>query len=243
MRFSDTSTKTGMIQMCEDLCGFDSGDISGNANLLRRFTRLMNDRYGVVSNKVWKASGDWQFDDKNQTTLPSATTTLVANQQDYQLPSTAQKIERVEVMNVDGNYIQLRPFDESEIEGTAMSEWYKDAGMPVYYDLKGESLILYPKPGAGYVTLAAGLKIYVSRNIVQFNSTATTQEPGFAINFHRLLPIGASIDYAVGKGMDALAKNCIFLWQETDKDLGEFYSRRHRDPVNQSIKVADDTHI
>jgi hypothetical protein len=243
MQFSDTSTKSGIIQACEDYLGFDDGDISGNTDLLKRFTRLINDRYGLVANKIWKSSGDWQFDDRNQTDLPEATTDLVANQQDYELPSTAQKLMRVEVKNQDGDYVVVKPFDEAEIENTAMSEWYEDAGTPLYYDVKGRSLILYPKPGTGYVTLSSGLKIYVSRDIVQFNSTATTQEPGFAINFHRLLPLGASIDYAVGRGMDAVAKNCIYLYQEAEKDLEEFYARRHRNPVIPRIKPNTESYL
>lgn len=243
MNFSQTATRAGMIQMCEDLLGFDNGDISGNTNLLRRFTRLMNDRYGVIANKIWKSAGDWQFDDSNQTTLPIATTDLVADQQDYGLPSTAQKLERVEVKDQDGNYRVVKSFDESNIKDTAMTEWFETSGMPVYYDIKGRSLLLYPKPGTGYVTLTAGLKIYVARDIVQFNSTATSQEPGFATNFHRLLPLGACIDYAVGHNMVQIAKNCIYLYQETDKDLEEFYSRRHRDPINPRITPQGGNYI
>ena len=243
MVFSNTSTRQGIIQECEDLLGFDNQDISGNTNLLRRFTRLINDRYSLVANKIWKTTGDWQFDDTNQTTLPEATVDLVADQKDYGLPSTAQKLERVEVKDVNGNYQIVYPFDEAEIKNTAMSEYYETSGMPVRYDIKGRSLLLYPSPGTGYVTLTAGLKIYVSRDIVQFNSTATTQEPGFATNFHRLLPLGACIDYAVGKEMNQVAKNCIYLYQETEKDMGEFYSRRHRNPINPRISPQQGNYI
>lgn len=243
MKFSDTSTKQGMIQACEDYLGFDSGNISGNTNLLQRFTRLINDRYSLISNKIWKASGDWQFDDRNQTTLPTATTTLVADQQDYELPSSAQKLERVEIMDNNGNYYPLVPIDEANVPTIGMSEFYETAGAPLYYDIKGRSIILYPKPGTGYVTLAAGLKIYVARDIVLFNSTATTQEPGFAVNFHRLLPLGACIDYAVGKSMDGIAKNCIYLYQETEKDLEQFYSRRHKNPDKVTINPKRENYI
>ena len=107
MRFSDTSTKTGMLQMCEDLLGYNNGQITDSSNLKQRFTRLINDRYNQVSNKIWKMVGDWEFDDTNQTTLPIATADLVANQQDYELPSSAQKLERVEVKNQDGDYVVI----------------------------------------------------------------------------------------------------------------------------------------
>jgi hypothetical protein len=240
MVFNDTSTKNGIIQACEDYLGFDDGDISGNTVLLKRFTRLINDRYNLISNRIWKSAGDWEYDDRNQTTLPEATVDLVIGQKDYELPSTAQKLERVEVLDADGDYQIVYPFDKSEIKDIALSEYYETAGMPVRYDVIGRSLLLYPKPGSGYVTTSEGLKIYVSRDVIQFNSTATSTEPGFALNFHRLLPLGACIDYAVGKGMDSVAKNCIYLYNETLKDLEEFYARRHRDPINPRIKPNDE---
>jgi len=243
MKFSDTSSQDGIIQACEDLCGFDKNGIAGNSSLLKRFTRLINDRYGQVSNWIWKSSGDWEFDDGNQTTLPEATCDLVANQQDYELPSTAQKLEKVSVMNQDGNYIPLRPFDEAEIEDVDMSEFYETAGTPTYYDVKGRSVILYPKPGAGYVTLAEGLKVCVTRDIVSFNSTATSQEPGFADNFHRLLPLGASLDYSLGKRDFDKVKYLQALIVESKADISEFYARRHRNPINAKMKPNDETYI
>ena len=169
---------------------------------------------------------------------------MVASQQDYSLPSTAQKLERVEVKDQFGDYQIVLPIDKSQIEDIAMSEYYQDAGMPIYYDIVGRSLLLYPKPGSGYVTLSAGLKIYVSRDIVQFNSTATGTEPGFAINFHRILPIGACLDYAVGKKMFDSVNALKFLQEETKKDMEEFYSRRHRDPdAKARIHPSNETFI
>ena len=243
MNFNNTSTREGMIQMCEDLCGFDNGDISGDTDLLNRFTRMLNDRYNQTSNWIWKASGDWQFDDRGQTTLPEATTDLVGDQQDYELPSTAQKLMRVEVKDQNGDYHVLRAFDESAVKGIAMSEWYETAGIPIFYDIKGRSLILYPKPGTGFVTLSAGLKIYVSRDVIQFNSTATSQEPGFSLNFHRMIPLGASLDYSIGAGKFNTVNAIKPLILETRTDMQEFYSRRHRDPILPKIKPNTENYI
>jgi len=243
MQYNNTTSQSGMVQMCEDMLGMNYGDISGNTKRLQRFTRFMNDRYGFLANRIWKASADWQFDDSNQATLPDATTDLVADQQDYELPSTAQKVERVEIKNQDGDYVVVRPFDEAQVPNTAMSEWYETAATPIYYDIKGRSLLLYPKPGTGYVTLTEGLKVYVSRDIVKFNSTATTQEPGFANNFHRAVPLGACIDYSVGKSMDGIVKNCIYLYNETIKDLEEFYARRHRNPPKVHMSPGSENYV
>ena len=241
MRFSDTSTKTGMLQMCEDLLGYNNGQITDSSNLKQRFTRLINDRYNQVSNKIWKMVGDWEFDDTNQTTLPIATADLVANQQDYELPSSAQKLERVEVKNQDGDYVVIDPIDKSQIPDIALTEYYEDSGMPLCYDVVGRSLVLYPAPGTGYVTLTDGLKVYVSRDVIQFNATATTQEPGFAKQFHRILPVGACMDFAVGSQMFNSVNSLNILLKEVETDMNEFYARRHRNPdSNPRIRPNDE---
>src|SRR3990167_10070724 len=97
MQFNDTSTRTGLIQDCEDLLGMTAATISGTTATLQMFTRYINGWYRKTVSWIWQATGDWEWDDTNLTDLPIATTTLVASQQDYALPSTAQKILRVEV--------------------------------------------------------------------------------------------------------------------------------------------------
>ena len=104
MVLNDTVTQQGLIQDCETLTGLGKNAISGNTDKRLEFTRLLNVRYRMADNEIWKAAGDWDFDDSNATTLPVATTTLVAAQADYALPSTARKIERVEVLDSDGDY-------------------------------------------------------------------------------------------------------------------------------------------
>ncbi|KKK59082.1 hypothetical protein LCGC14_3037940, partial [marine sediment metagenome] len=149
----------------------------------------------------------------------------------------------VAVKNSDGNYQLLIPIDRSQIT-VDMSEFYEDAGMPVYYDVIGRSILLYPKPGSGNVTVSSGLKVIVSRDVTLFNSTATKTEPGFAINFHRILPIGASIDYAVGKGMWNTVNSLRLEQKEVKSDMQEFYARRHKDPDDKlKIEPKDESSI
>jgi len=228
MRFNSTTTKQGIIQFCENYCGFDDGDISGNPTLLKKFTGFINARYRDVALWAWRNQAGWQFDDSNAATLPIAVTDLVDGQQDYELPSTAFDIQRVEVKNSNGDYQQLEKMDWSQVEGTAMSEFYETNGMPVYYDLVGRSLMLYPAPSEEDVTLTEGLKIYVNRDITPFNSTATSMEPGLDEPFHILLPLGGSLDYCLGKGM---LNRVNFLRGEISlvkKNLEAFYAQRDK---------------
>ena len=97
---------------------------------------------------TWKNSSIWEFDDSNYTTLPIGTTTLVDSQQDYALPTNALDVQRVEVKDSSGNFQVLKQFDKTQIT-EALTEYYETAGMPVYYDVIGGSLFLYPKPATG----------------------------------------------------------------------------------------------
>jgi len=220
MQFSDTSNKTGLIQDCELLLGMSDGDISGDATLLKKFTTLINAWYRRVNSWIWEVTGTWEYDDSNWTDLPIATTTIVDEQQDYEIPSTAQKIDRVEVLDSAGNYRLLKPIDKSQIESQAMSEFQESPGMPVYYDLIGRSILLYPKPSTDVVTASKGLKLYFTRDIKEFSSTDTTAEPGFVSNFHRILSLGAAYDFAVSYDMGTKA---------IVRELKNFYGTRHRD--------------
>jgi len=237
MQFNDTTTKMGIIQDCEMLLAMTDGNISGNATLIKIFTRLINSWYRRVNSIIWEVTGDWEYDDSNWTDLPIATTDLVDEQQDYEIPSTAQKVDRVEVKDSEGNYQLITPIDKSQIKTSAMTEFEETSGMPIYYDLLGRSLFLYPKPDAASVTLTAGLKIYVSRDVDAFLYTDTTKEPGFVSNFHRILSLGASYDYAFSYEMGTKANFLKGQINELREELRDFYGARHRAmPVRISPK-------
>jgi len=228
MKFNDTTSKTGMIQECETLLGMDDGHISGNATRLKIFTRLINGRYRQVNSWIWQATGTWEYDDSNYTNLPIATTDLVNDQQDYEIPSTAQKIDRVEIKDTHGEWTTLDPIDKAQIK-TAMGEFLETAGIPLYYDVLGRSLVLYPKPDTAQTGVDDSLKLYFSRNISEFSSTDTSTEPGFVEDFHRLLPLGASLDYAIGYNLSEKIPNLQRELLLTKEDLQKFYGARHRD--------------
>lgn len=226
MEFNNTTNKSGIIQDCETLLGFEDGDISGNATRLKEFTRLSNTWYKRAVNWIWEAENAWEYDDSNQTDLPIATTDLVAEQQDYEMPSSALTVNRVEVMDNEGNYKLLSPFDQTEQKDSAMSEFLETPGMPSYYDLIGRSIFLYPKPAAANVTTSAGLKLYFDRDIVELESTDTTTEPGFAANFHRILSLGACRDYSLGKEMYSKLNVIKPQLEELKQSIQKYYNRR-----------------
>ena len=191
--------------------------------------RNINQAYHDVTRLIWECQDSWQYDDSNATDLPIATTTLVASQHDYAIPSTAQKVRRVEVLDSASNYNLLRSIDQRDVN-VAISEFNETAGLPSYYDLLGGSVFLYPAPAAANCTLAAGLKIYFNRDITEFTTASTTDVPGFATPFHRLLSLGAAINYEAD--VDRLK---LFLTQKSDLVAGlkKFYNSRNVEVRNE----------
>ena len=228
MKFNDTSSKTGICQDIDFMCHTDTTSYP-----LKDKARNVNTWYRKSVSWIRECHGDWEYDDSNLSTstdyptaLPIWTTKLVANTQSYTLPSTAQKVERVEVLDDEANYQIVSPIDKEQITDEAMSEFEETAGLPKYYDMVGALVVLYPKPGASFITTTSGLKVYVARDIDEFHSTDTTQEPGFVSNFHRILSLGGAFDFEE----DPTKKNYLLAQiRDLRTEIKEFYSTRHKD--------------
>lgn len=212
------------------LCGSTSGTYP-DADKIRNF----NKAYQNVATLIWESAGGWQFDDSNATTLPLAKTTLVHNQQDYTLPTTAQRLEAVMVKDSAGNFQKLKPFDIHDVT-IALPEYFETPGMPLYYDLIGRSLMLYPTPSSAYCTLASGMGVYVNRDVTEFAVTAgTATTPGFATAYHPILSYSAAIEYTHDQD-----KRQMFVGRraEMEEGLKRFYSKR---PVETKTRIKPAT--
>ena len=184
--------------------------------------RNLNIHLQDVARLIWESQNGWQYDDSNATTLPLAKTTLVHNQQDYSIPPTAQRLEGVIVKDSAGNWVKLKPFDIHDVD-IALPEYFEQAGMPLYYNMVGRSVELYPKPSSAYVTLASGIGVYVSRDVTEFAVTATSSSPGFPVAFHRILSLGMAMDFV----NDPQHKQSLAVQKDRlEKGLTRFYSKR-----------------
>ena len=156
--------------------------------------RSLNRHYDLFTTFIWNNQGEWRFDDSNHDTFAVADTDLVVNQRDYFLPTDARQLHRVEVKNKGGDYIKLKRLHEADM-GLSLSEFAKETGTPLRFAVRGRSLILYPAPSTDGVELAQGLRIYVSRSVTEMENN--TDEPGFDREFHRVLSLGASVDWCI----------------------------------------------
>lgn len=236
MVFNDASTNQGICQDARGLLGLGVNDTSSYPTA--DIVRSSNNWYRRAVNWIWQTVGDWEYDDTNATSLPIAVTDLVDSQSDYELPSGAQAVERVEIEDSDSNWVLLKPITKEQIKDEAMTEQFEENGLPIYYDMVGRSIILYPTPSDSEVTTSGGLKIYVSRDIEEFTVSSTSTEPGFANNFHRIIPLGCASDYANARGMTD--KIGVFNSQiaSLQTEMKEFYARRHERDFKLKIKPS-----
>ena len=226
MMFSDTTSKQGLIQDVDFLCGSTSASYA-----VADKTRNINVAYNSVSRLIWDAADDWQYDDSNATDLPKVLRTMGHASASYQVPSTSQRIERVEAKSSDGNWRKLIPIDYRDIT-VSLDEYHETAGMPIYYDLVGNYLTLYPAPSSAYATLSSGLTLRVSRDVTEFPTTATTTSPGFAKQFHRILSISASMDY-LGVVDQSQVRLLAQMKDGIEKAIKQFYSSRQAESRTQ----------
>lgn len=226
MVFSDTSTKLGLIQDCEQLIFGNYADISGNSGRLYDFTARLNRAYDKLATKIMSVDGRWQFDDTNYTDLPIGKTNLVSGQQDYTLDVEFLDIEKVIFLDSSGNKIIAHPMDINDpIAHGYLTSLSTTVGVPAYYDKFGGTLMLYPIPDYNSTN---GLIVHYRRKPSYFAYTDTTKAVGVPAVFHRYLSLEASLDYAVSKQL-TLKNDLAVQVKEMGEMIEDFYSKRNKD--------------
>lgn len=234
MVFSDTSKNLGLIQ---DITFLTKTNTTNYPTADR--TRNINNWYSKVVSWIIQANGRWKWDDSNQTNRPTATANLVDGQQDYSVinktPDADQdwlQIDRVDILDSDGNGIKLLPIDQSDI-GMALSEFNETDGTPKYFDFNGSNIFLYPAPN---YDKASGLVASFNRAPLAFADTDTTKKAGFASIFHRVLSLGASYDWALvnSKNMVSNLREEIAVMKE---DIKKHYGTRDKYEIKKIARA------
>lgn len=142
------------------------------------------------------------------------------------------RVNRVEIMDGGGNWIKLQPLDPLEVHTGLPELLGGSGGTPVYYELAGRSVLLYPTPLSSSVTTTNGLMLFIDRDVTSLAVSATTTEPGFAAPFHRILSYAASIDFT----QDPNQRQFLALQKERmEQGMIRFYSKRAPE-VKSTIK-------
>lgn len=227
MQFNDATNKNGLIQECERRCALGDAGISGTTQTLREFTARINNAGSIIWSKIFQSNGGWIYDDSNHTDLPQAATNLVSGTAKYGLDSDALTIQRVDVKDNAGNWLQLKPITQSEIDDQGIEEFESSNGTPRFYRLVGRTIELFPAPD---YNSTGGLKALFDRDGVSFDYDDTTATPGFASPYHYLLAVKASLDYLIDKDTRPNTRAELRAeWLQGLSDLQDFHSKRFID--------------
>ena len=225
MVFSSSTDSTGIVEQTRAMMRVDSTQWPTS-----RIVNSCNNWLDTVAGYAIGADRRFQWDDTNHTKLPIGTTNLVAGQSDYSFLTDEQNnaivnLTRIDVMDSDGLYRQLRPIDENEISD-ALDEFMKDDGLPEFYDKIADNIIrLYPAPIA---SVTAGLKFYFQRTGSYFTDSDTTKSPGVSPLLHRGFVIASAYDGALTLGLNNLSALGLEM-QKEDQKMKEYFSIRNTD--------------
>jgi len=229
MEFSNTTSLAGVIQTIEDMTDLGQTTISGDATLLKKFTSYVNQESRRIWATIFKANGNWQYDDGNNTDIPESATDLVSAQGKYALPTDALTVQKVDAKDSSGEWYTLTPITK-EMTNESMDEFMSTNGQPNFYRLFGNTIELYPAPN--YAS-TGGLKIYYDRDSFDFATTDTTKAPGFASPFHKLLPLKVAIYWLnIKQPTSPSLPGFRAEEQRMEADLMKFYGKRFKSLKN-----------
>lgn len=222
MQFSDTTNLTGIVQIARDLSDTDSEQFP-----IEELTNYVNMGLDEFTRIAIMSDGNWKFDGSNHSDEPEESINLVASQANYALTTSSVEllvIERVEALDANGNYYLLRPINYDEIGDRPLSQIFNSEGDPIYYDLRGNDVFVYPTPASNRTN---GLKIFYKRNVEKFVKTDTTKEPGIPSIFQPFLPVYAAYRKAIADNLANLAvlKADLDTWESK---ISTYYAKRNQ---------------
>lgn len=238
MIYSGDSTGNDIVSFADDIAG---------TNLITfpiaSKTRYANKTMRTIWSWIFMAYGGWQFDDGNQTDLPSARTGLAASQADYDVPSTALTVRSVEYKPQSSALFQpLVCLSEEDIKQAGRSEQAAQytASVPYGYRVVGTSIKLIPP--AAY-TQSDSLRISFDRGTVDFTTVSTTTQPGFVSEFHDAVPTGMAMEWSKNNSGEAYVGLKEEFYGDYKKRITEYYRARYQEKYPAEMNVFDISRI
>lgn len=201
---------------------------------------------------IFESQDDTDFDDQRRTTYPIETTPLVAGQRDYSIPvsESVLKIKRIDITYDGTNYYRATPFDDGVPEWGMGNPTNEDVNMikqAPRYDIKYNSIFVYPLAVASDVSAGAQMRIEWEKNITPFTAADYTTDPndstvilGFDAPFHPIVAYGAAYEFANANNLPQLQniKSDLVDWEAR---LRQAYGNKDKDTM-LSLRPAYDSY-
>lgn len=210
-----------------------------NANLLID----MNLWYQKTASMILDAQDDADFDDINNTTYPTMTTSLVDLQRDYTITSTLNilQIKRLDITYDGINWYRARALDDSMLkDGLPPLTGYPTMDATVdaryvkqqpFYDYKYGSLWIYPRAQTGDAANGAKMVAEFTRSVIPFSSgdlSTGTLIPGFDLPFHPILAYGPAMEFAQKRALPQL-NSIVTQLEDYENRLKRAYGNKDKD--------------
>lgn len=187
-------------------------------------TRLANQALDRLNSLVLGVETALQFDDPNHTDLSVGTFTLVPGQSRYKITAdgggnSILEIDRITVPTGAGGNTILQGQHITDPEAYTYLTSASNTGASTGFMQFGSTVVLTPTP-----TAAGEALIYFRRNIKYFTTSDTTVSPGFAIPYHRLVPLWIAYWWCVREGKTSTATNLMNEIQLLEEEFVDYYS-------------------
>lgn len=220
--FFNSSDKSTSIIGDIDFLLYGTSETFNDSYTLADRTRNINITLDETVAEMFKADPNWDYDDTTNTDFPIATTDLVAGQDNYSFPDSTLVINRVRIMDSNGDLRTLEPVTRAELSDSELQA----TGRPTKFYKKGGSLLPIPIPDYG---ATGGVEIEFQRGANHFETTDVNVSPGFNSLFHQILSVGAALRYALGNGMREKVTFLGGYKTEIMKNIREHYQTRSKD--------------
>jgi len=230
--FSNTTDRTGVIEMLEDLTDTQSATTSSYP--LKTKTRDINlalDNYYIIANR---AAGRRQTDDPNHIDTNVIFADIVSGQQDYSFTVDENSnqildIYKVRVKTSGGVWTTLTQRDLQDGDDEPLNSTTTTTA-PSKYDISSNTITLTAIPSYDSTD---GMEIYCSRQPAHFLSTDTTKEVFVPVH-PEYMALRPAYFYCLQKGLDQAVSYRIALYGQDgrsgmEKAIEKYYSERNRD--------------
>lgn len=245
MQYSDTSGKQGIIEDITFLTGIGTTEYT-----VADRTRNVNGYCGKIWAAIFESYGGAKFMDDNTSTASETTTSgsntvpyvdldITSGTKNISLPSDTLAITGVQLKNSAGTWDNpLSPITYEEfLAAGGDGSMDSSNGTPTFYIWQGDVIRLIPTPD---YTSSASCRVFLDQAFATFATNDTTKVPGFASPFHRMLSIGAALDWCIVRGPADRAANLATLYADYERRLRSFYMKRWRDRQTTGIGALPD---
>lgn len=235
MQFNSETNGLDLYSDARYLCGIDE-TTDTTSYPIKAFTRNANLGLDRVLSLIFKADGEWKFDDTNQTgELLDVSNNLTNGTQKIPLSVTWLKIARVRIKDQGGNWVTLPEVSRRVLSDSQLTA---PSGTPASYSHLGNYLYFDKAPN---YSSSGGVEVQFQRGSSYFIYTDTTKTPGFASPYHRLISFYSALDYCEVNGLsDRSASIRARIGAPPDlmnnqagsgmeKELVDYYARRDDD--------------